>query len=371
MDIFRGCPIVVILLVIVITISTTQGFLSHPSDDCIEGPKNTSSHVRVKGYGIFCMGVKDWDISYGVKSGCMKDASCDYFMSVKVVQYLAGYLAYSPKLKGVQNLYQPHVQWNLFAREGHIRFLMGRRRRKIPLDLDFKAAYERFICYIDTINYSLNKKTFVYCIYEGTDGHLKSEGVYEELPNIRKVYGFVGDLKGEKDYEIGAKLKIAEGTDQERIVKYNRVSLTSWNLGNDLNFTAHRPDKDFIPYFIGIKNVNGRQLATLMTPNVSINLLSDPPIPKNAVQKVSKFFIGDKKYLTMNETSGVIPFSTETVPTTEQLSMNVIFTVIGIMFVILFIVVFVVMKSKKKKRASLTARGPEDALTAARSEILA
>ena len=258
-----------VLLSLIRTAVVTSLPPSHASDDCIDGPRNTSTHHRVPGYKIFCMGSKDNNITYMMKTGCLKDASCDYFMSAKIV--------INPNLPDKR----PHMQWNLFAKQGDIIFFLSRNL----INTDSNLSNIDFVTVLNTTEY----RTVNFTSYHYPGG--RRDGFWG---NKQKFNSFQEDPGGDVPYEGQRALEVGpKGNPKETYrINYNRVSVTTWNEGNDTDDTWVPNAKIYplIPYLIGIKRTSDPPEVTVISSKQFLHLFSDDVTKMAVLNKAAEHF---------------------------------------------------------------------------------
>ena len=330
-----------------------MGFHSHQTDDCIEGPMDTQTHKRVPGYKVFCMGSKDNIIYYEIGKGCFADASCDYFMSAKVVT--------NPTYK----VDSQHMQWNLFS-NAKMFFMLSKEVMDIPRNLDIRG-----ITVLNTSAYP--GPEFASWTWKETGSRIGSFG------NQYKLYTFEKDFGGEVPYEEKAIMAVGNfpGAPKKKVV-YNRVSVTTWNQGQDYLGETWVPNamiQPLIPYFISVENLSGTPVVTVLSPKKPINLFNDNVAEILNINEIADYFyLGDGDVTTTTTTTTTPePMTTTTEESTEATasdttnksddsgSMGYIWAIIGvvIVIVIVLIVIFVVLPNRKSVAAS-TQSSPEE-----------
>ena len=331
----------IILLTIALTVNVT-GFPSHESDDCIDGPRNTTTHYRVSGYKIFCMGSKDRVISYQMQEGCFKDASCDYFMSAKVIT--------NPQHGNGQE----HFHWNLYSKKGEMLFILNKESIPIDRNLDIRG-----VTVLSTLKYPAPE--FVY--WKDTSGGNDSTS-WKHLES-RRISTFEEDTDGgDKPYELQASLLVGPNPSfPSKTVKYNRVSVTTWNLGSDTEDTwvSNPLLYPVVPYLIGVDNLPGIDVpvVTVLSPRVPLYLFNDS-VNNNDAKTADYFYLGGRDFTPVPST--LESQSTEThEPTPEPASKSsdsywFVWVVIA-MFVILVAVGVVIFVLRKKKKVQTVVNG--------------
>lgn len=319
----------------------SHAFLSHPSDDCLEGQMDTETHMRLNKPDwpykkqIFCMGSKGDNISYGVKQGCMATADCDYIVSVKVVMYLNE----PDDGTSFRDHERTHFQWNLFAKEGEMLFFVSKK------DVDV-LPYQ--LNDVTVVNTSIDWTNQDFASWTGFGGCFQTNrssrvSAYCYEPDWAKTIG--DDV--EPVYERGAVFKVGNQT-----LRYNRVTLTTWN--NMINKPYPNPWvpspllTKVVPVLIGVKYVAGQvlPLVSFITTKQTVWLLNI--IPSNINTKVSQIFTDaflipvtttttteatttEEQSIGTEETTTIDnPIIRSDLPTKDTLAMK---TIIGVVFV--------------------------------------
>ena len=239
----------------------------HDSDDCIGDPRNTDTHIRVPRYKVFCMGSKKDAIYYGMRTGCFADASCDYFMSAKIIV--------NPKHRNEK----PHMQWNLFAKQGNIVFFLSKNLININLNL----TNIEYVTVLNTTAYPT--KYFI-------SHHFPGGKRDPSWGNVKKFNSFQEDPGGDGAYETKRVLEVGPKANPIGITTYDRVSVTTWNQGNDTEKTWVPNAKIYplIPYLIGIKRTSDPPEVTVISPKQFLYLFSDDVTKMTALNTVADHF---------------------------------------------------------------------------------
>ena len=277
--------LITLFLVVGLTVNVSGQSLAHPSDDCIDGPRNTSTHERVPGFKIFCMGSKDNVISYGMKEGCFNDTSCDFFMSAKIV--INPQVFYNAS----------HVLWNLYAKDGNMIFFLSKQVMNMTYHLD-KDLDIRNITLLKTEEYP--RTSFVSFRYPNSYINESLAGTLVKLwGKSGKKDLFYKDYGGDPSYQ--EKTSLLVGFHQ---IEYNRVAVTTWNQGNDTDKTYVPNARIYpvVPYLIGVKNKpNSSEVSdvTVISPEHLIQLFADDTkgMPLNAA--AGHFNLGGDNSITM------------------------------------------------------------------------